>query len=397
MRPGPRVEHRYYRRVTIRAATRCWGLAIVLGTALPVAAQSTPPASPKPPAAPAYESAWSVPLAAPGPVHLAPDGTIVFALDAHQALAAFSITDGRVLWSVADVSPDARLAGGSDRLYVITPLQPERDGQPQVPGRLEALEPKDGHRVWSVEVNANPAVDPVLFTGSIVLATDRQLREFSVADGSLSWQQSFDAAVTAVAANGERIFVGLANRSVRSFDRKTHAPVMELRLEATATTLVLAERRLFIGGDDGSLSAYRNDRPDSLLWRVQRVEAVGRPVVDDRHVYVAEFDATARAYDVGNGTEHWRLRLASRPRAGVQIAAGWVYFPLLSGAIAVAPARTRSGQPSSVIPFGSAEEANDFRQQWSSITTDGRMLVRVTRPDSHPAWTLTAATRKDGS
>src|SRR6185295_15495297 len=160
MRPGPRVEHRYYRRVTIRAATRCWGLAIVLGTALPVAAQSTPPASPKPPAAPAYESAWTAPLGAPRPAHLAPDGTIVFALDAKQALAAFSITDGHALWSVADVSPDARLAGGGDRLYVITPVRPERDGQPQVPGRLEALEPTDGHRVWSVDVNANPAVDP---------------------------------------------------------------------------------------------------------------------------------------------------------------------------------------------------------------------------------------------
>jgi outer membrane protein assembly factor BamB len=266
-----------------------------------------------------------------------------------------------------------------------------------VPGRLDVLESKDGHRVWTVEVNANPSVDPVLLASSILLASDRQLREYSAADGSLSWQQSFDAAVTAVAASGERIFVALANRSVRTFDRKTHAPAMEMRLEATATVLVLAERRLFACGDDGSLSAYRNDRPDSLLWRVQRVMPIGRPVVDDRHVYVAEGDATARAYDVGNGTERWRLRLASRPRAGVQIAAGWVYFPMLSGAIAVAPARTRNGQPSSVIPFGSAEAANDFRQRWSGVTADGRMLVRVTSPASHPAWTLTAATRKDGS
>jgi outer membrane protein assembly factor BamB len=365
-----------------------------LGTALPLQAQSTPPASPPPPATPAYEAAWKKSLGAAAPILLVADGSMLLGLDTNRALAAFAADDGRELWTVPDVAPDIRLASAPGRVYVITPVQPEHDGQPQKPGRLEALDAKAGRRLWAADFDPG-AVDPIVSAQSILLAGDRQIKEYAAGDGSVVWEQSFDAVVTALASSSTHLFVALANQTVRSIDRRTHAVATETHLDAGATTLVLADSRLFVCGEDGSLSAYRPDRSDGFLWRVNRVEPIGRPVVDEHRIYVAQFDNTGRAYDVGNGTERWRLRLESRPLAGVQIAAGSVYFPLLSGALAVASAEARNGQPSSIITFESAEDRRDIRQQWSSLTPDARRLFRLTRPSTHPDWTLTAATRKD--
>jgi len=382
--------------VTFSAATRCWGLALALGTALPAADQSAPPTSPKAPATPAYDHAWSAPIESPGQIHVASDGTLVFALDGKHGLRAFTVDDGRIVWTMKGVTAEARLAGGGGLLFVATPPRPEADSQVQTPGRLDAVAQIDGRLVWTARVDVTAAVDPVVLSGSVILAADRELREYSSRDGSVAWQQTFDAPPVALADDDGRLFVALANNTLLSLDEKTHARMFETALESAAVALVAAEGRVFVSDTEGSLVAYRQDRAGSFLWRVRRAEVIGRPAVDERHVYVAQFDNTARAYDVGNGTERWRLRLDTRPLPGVQIAVGWVFFPLLSGSVASATAVTRTGQPSGEIPLAAPEASGDQRLHASRMTRDGRVIARISRPSSHPAWTLTVAKRKDG-
>jgi hypothetical protein len=117
--------------------------------------------------------------------------------------------------------------------------------------------------------------------------------------------------------------------------------------------------------------------------------------VDDAHVYVAQFDNTARAYDTGNGTERWRLRLGSRPRPGIQIAGAQMFIPLLTAPMATCLAR--AGLPSGQIPLfapAGAPASPDERLEASGVTADGALVFRVTRPSSHTAWTLTAVRRR---
>src|SRR5262249_38122278 len=156
----------------------------------------------------------------------------------------FAAEDGRVLWSVPDVIADVRISSAGGRLYILTPVQPEHDGQPQKPGRLDALDARDGHRLWTVELESNPTAEPLTLTNSILIAGERQLRELAGADGSVTWQQPFGAAVTALATNDEHLFVALANQTLISIDRKTHARATETHLESGATTLVASGKRL---------------------------------------------------------------------------------------------------------------------------------------------------------
>jgi outer membrane protein assembly factor BamB len=368
-----------------------------LGTVVPLAGQTKPTPSQKtPPALPVYEYAWKADLGASGPIELAVGTSMAFAAGGDNALAAFAIADGRRVWTATDVGPAARLLAAGGLLFVVTPSHLDALGR-TVASRLDALGQSDGHPVWKIESLPDPVIGPVVRGNMLFLATGAEIRAYFAYDGFVSWRATLDAAAVALAGDGERLFVALDDRALLSIDTNTRAVSWRTVIERRVTYLVAANRRVFVCGDDGALYAYRQDRRGPAIWRVARTDAVGPPAVDDRHVYVAQFDNTARAYDAGNGTERWRLRLGSRPEAGVRVAGAHVFIPLLSGAMATSIAR--AGQPSSEIPLstpaGDPAPANT-RLGASGLSSDAGLIFRVTRPAEYTAWTLTAVKRKEG-
>jgi outer membrane protein assembly factor BamB len=356
-----------------------------LGTAVPAASQSTPPASPKPPAIPAYEHAWSAPLGSPDPSELIVDGDVVL-VSAGDGLTAFDSETGKRSWRV-DLEHTAMLASGDGAVFVT------------MPGRLDALEKSDGRRRWTAALPNGDITGLIVVQGAVIVTAGLELRAYASGEGTQLWQETFAAATAALAADAGKIFVGLVNHHLVTLNME-HVRLSDVELDTGPVQIVAAQERVLVCGSDGALYLHRQNRQNSLIWRVQRVVPVGRPVIDDRHVYVAQFDNTARAYAFSNGTERWRLRLDARPVAGVQIAGANVFFPLLTGAVAIATAKAKTGQPSGVIPVVSASgdaAAAASRLELSALTPDARLLFRVIRPASHRDWSLLAVRLKPAS
>ena len=390
----PRDEHRYYRRVTTRAATRCWGLALALGTAVPLAGQTTPSPSPKPPALPEYEFAWQADLGSSGPISIAVGTSMVFVAGGDEPLVAFTTGEGRKAWTATTAGAGATLTAAAGLLCAVTPSRTDDQGRRQA-GRLDVLDQADGRAKWAIDALSDPIVGPVVERDTLIVANGADLRAYSAHDGFLSWRTALDAPAVALAADGGALFVALADRTLLRLDIASHAVSWRTSLESAATAIVAANRKVFVCAEDGALWAYHQERRGPPIWHVARTEAVGAPAVDHGRVYVAQFDNTARAYDAGNGTERWRVRLGSLPRDGVQVAGPHVFIPLLSGAMATCVAR--AGRPSGEIllsaPAGD-QASTDRRLAASALTPDASLIFRVSRPSGYTAWTLTAVRRK---
>jgi len=317
-----------------------------------------------------------------------------FATSSEEGLVALAVDDGHQVWTRKDVTPAATLTVLGDLLFVLAQGRQDSGGD-RVTGRMDVINQADGRSAWTLDALPDPVVGPVVRGDAVFLATGTDLRAYAAHGGSMSWHVALEARPLALAADGDRLFAALENRSLVSFDAASGASLWRMPLEGDAAALTAAEGRVFVCAKDGTLTAYRGQEAAPPIWQVRRVEAVGVPAAAGGRLFVAQFDNTARAYDAGNGTERWRVRLGSRPRPGVRVAGPQVFVPLLSGAMTACLAR--DGQSSDQIPLlapGGAAAPLNRRLEAGGVSADGAWIFRVTRPTSHTAWTLTAVRRK---
>ena len=252
-------------------------------------------------------------------------------------LVARSLDTGEVRWN-ASLSPAGTPATGDHLLFVSSS------------GKLTALDEMTGAIKWQ-DALPSPVSAPLWRAGWLIVAADRELRAYRGVDGTRLWSLPLPAAVTnAPVIDGDSLFVTLADRSLVAVDIKQPAVTWTVPLEATAGPLLAANGLVYFGGDDGNVYAYRQSSANRPEWVYRaRTGTLGAPIADEKHVYVALLNNTARALDAHNGSMRWAIELPARPTLGMALGLDKLVVPLLSGEIAVCTFRPGGLRPTTRI------------------------------------------------
>jgi outer membrane protein assembly factor BamB len=171
-----------------------------------------------------------------------------------ENLASVASTEG-TLPAMSDIQGE--MAYDGKRLYVASHS-----------GRLAAIEPRAGQRVW--ETDAGGTVMPWV-AGNIlfVLTIENQLAALNAEDGRVRWavdlerytdpQDRTDPVIwTAPVLAGNKLWIANSLGELRSYDPRTGKPVDNLSASSPVfVPLLAANRTLYVLSDDGTLTAYR--------------------------------------------------------------------------------------------------------------------------------------------
>ena len=368
-------------RVLSIAATTSWGVVVGLSLFLPQTPVPAPTPSPQVPAkaagpAPAFETAWTADVADVEAPQMAASADAVFVAGA-RGVRAFSAADGSALWTspLAVASP---IAVGHGQLFVYAD------------GALQALDQRTGAVRWFSKVEA-PAGGITVVAKDLVMDTGAVLRAWA-GDGTVRWQIALTApASTPAVAEGDRLFVALADQTLLAVRAADGAALWQHPLPAPASGLVAAGDRLYLGGADGAVYAFPQDGGEDPAWRFEvRAAIVGAPAVDDRCVYVALMDNTVRAFRRRSGNLCWLEQIQMRPAAGpVMIGATELAILTATGTLIALDRRTGAIVGAPVTPGAGAEGAS--RLLAAAVGHDGSILVLTIATGGQP--TLTALRR----
>ncbi len=397
---------RYYKRVPHVAATRCWGVILCVGLALPVVAQqttttgqtvpppattpaaqaptqtpptqtpaatpsptpqATPAATPAAPTGPAYTFKWRQALGDKGPIAIVANEKMIVAIGGTPPIAARSIEDGEPLWQQSTVAA-ARAAIGDHLVFV-----PSTDG-------LVALDENTGAIAWHDTLTA-PVSAPVWRAGWLVVAGDRELRAYRATDGTKLWSVQLPSRVSnEPVIDGDRVFLTLTDRLLIAVDIKKGAVEWSVALDSEPGPLLAANGLVYFGAADERLYAYPQERAQRPSWGFPgRSAVVSTPVADTRHVYITLLDNTVRALDARSGSMRWQHPVAARAASTLLLGPDVLAVPLASGDIVTCTPRI--GAPYGNVAFVPPPDAPPgffSRVESSAATTDLKRIFLAT-------------------
>lgn len=351
-RPRPAWEHRYYKRVSRTAHTRCWGWALAIGLLLPAASLAQQPAgqivpalptttlSPPPPAtstAPGATGAAAPAKPAPPPytvlwkdtaiggdlsLHVVATPTVVVTGGSTTPLQARRRESGEVLWT-SEAAGWRSLAEADGLVLAVGPHD------------IEAVDAATGAARWTRALEAGSA-RLVVDRGWLFLTNARTLMACRVIDGSVVWQIDLGAEIVTAPALGAAVVVaGLASAELAAVDLKTGTLVWRAPAAAPPDTLAVTDSRVFAGFARGMACAHHlTDGGQAWCFDFQ-IPLVGAPVADAKNVALALYDNTLRTLSSGSGALIRRDRLGARPAEGLIKAGPSLVVPLATGELAV--------------------------------------------------------------
>jgi len=152
--------------------------------------------------------------------------------------------------------------------------------------------------------------------GWVILAEAGKLAALRAADGARIWQQDSGEVVQRPSIDGGRLFVALQAGRLLALDLESGERVWDRQMAASPTEPLAIGDRVYIGDDSKQffcLKAQDGER-DFVLNIGYRT--LGRPDVDDAHLYITGVDNTLRAYDRVNGAQRWKQGVTFRPITG---------------------------------------------------------------------------------
>jgi outer membrane protein assembly factor BamB len=234
-----------------------------------------------------------------------------------------------------------------DRLYVGT-----RDG------RLLAIDPKDGTRLWAFAAGDTISSTSLLASGRVYFGSfDGNVYALDAATGALIWKQATGAAVTSTPARyGDLVIVGSRSYDLFAFDGATGKVAWKTYywyswVESPGTVLGTS---IYTGSSDAAKVFALDAASGRRLWDFDiGGSAWGQPAVTETRIfagaagvlnYLVPHRATALALDRATGRPVWRHPIP--PPAGAESAAtayGFagspalgdelVYFPCIDGRV----------------------------------------------------------------
>lgn len=294
-------------------------------------------------------------------------------------MTAHALADGKVAWTLTGefVAPPAL----TDAVAVVSTSS----------GLLTAVDVAAGREIWRVELGA--ATTGVVTHGAEVLVTaGPEIRGYRFEDGGLAWRLPLSAkARTPIAIAGTRAVVALEDQSLAYVDLASHTLAGRIVLDVTPIRLLLAEDRVFVGAENGGLSALSLPGGRVMWTQSPKARLEGTPILDKSIVYFTRLDNNVWALRAGSGSAQWHCDLPSRPKSGARLVGLRLFVPLENGEVAYCA--TRDGRFGGTIPLPkpATEFAADRRLDAGAISADGNLIVRATADYTAPARALVAS------
>jgi outer membrane protein assembly factor BamB len=242
-------------------------------------------------------------MGAPPVVDPAFDDALFFAAIKTKAIGAWKIADGQPVWAVPDITAVQPLVADSGRLYAVL------DGEVAT---FDAASGKPGWRLPSGPVTAAP----VAKAGWLILAVDAgEVHALRGETGEKVWQAKLGAPIKArPVIVGDRLYVAPQNNQLVAFDLVSGRQLWSQDFEEAVTALAAQDQRVFAGT---SRMFYGLDHAGHVKWK-RRIgaEVIGQPVTDATGVYAAFTDNTLMAFGTNKGDLLWRAPLTYRPISG---------------------------------------------------------------------------------
>jgi outer membrane protein assembly factor BamB len=257
--------------------------------------------------------AWSVELSAdPSTVPLVAGDRIVVALES-GTLSAHRLTDGVEIWK-AGRKAEQPMSVDDGRLIVA--------GDDSV----SAIATADGKEIWKIP-SGKLTAPPLVRGGWVILAEAGKLSARRAADGAQIWEQETGAVIQRPAIDGGRLFVPTQEGRLIALDLESGKLVWTYQLPASPTEPLAIGDRVYVG-DSKEFFCLNADSGEREFVLDLGFRTLGRPDVDDAHLYLTGVDNTLRAYDRVNGAQRWKQGVTFRPIAGPMVVGSHV---LLAG------------------------------------------------------------------
>jgi len=322
-----------YRPGTTRC---CSAIALALFSSCAIAARK-PSSAPRPffPARTVWTLALNNALTAP-PAFSGANG--YFPIEGDR-LVAYDLASGRQLWIVS-ASIRSAPATGDGLIFV------------DQPGAIAAVRESDGGVQWSLPYDERLAVPLVWDNGWLIAAdTSGAVVAFRGTDGRLIWRRDIGAQIHAPPAlAADRVYVPSADGRLIALQVETGAPVWEHRLGGPPNDILALDERVYVGANDNFLYCVAAAKGD-ILWRWPTgADVIGKPAIDEVHVYFVSLDNVLRSLDRKSGAQIWKRALPLRPTAGPLVVGNAVVVTGLGPAPRAFLAK--DGSPAPDLPAG---------------------------------------------
>lgn len=209
---------------------------------------------------------------------VAADDDMVYFISADQTLYAAAATTGLLLWRM-------RLSG---TLYALSPVVADRNVYVAASNVLYVLQARSGRQLWARTLPDDIVTEPVAGNGMVyVLTRDGRVWAFDNT-GKLLWNTKEPVFTNQVVASptlaGNVLIIGTTRGGIYALDASNGAVLWKYLLQSSSSTPerptftditappVVAYGTLYIVSDDGSLTAFRADAPDSISPTVTELE-----------------------------------------------------------------------------------------------------------------------------
>lgn len=195
---------------------------------------------------------------------------MVYFISADQTLYAAAAATGMMLWRL-------RLTG---TLYALSPVVADRNVYVVASNVLYALQARSGRQLWARTLPDDIVAEPVAGNGMVyVLTRDGRVWSFDNT-GKLLWSTKEPVFTSPILAPptlaGNVLIIGTARGGIYALDASNGSILWKYLLQSSSSTPerptftditappVVTNNTLYVVSDDGSLTAFRADAPDSI-------------------------------------------------------------------------------------------------------------------------------------
>ncbi len=211
-----------------------------------------------------------------GAVAVADD--MVYFISADQTLYAAAAATGLLLWRT-------RLPG---TLYALSPVVADRNVYVVASNALQVLQARSGRQLWARTLPDDIVTEPVAGNGMVyVLTRDGRVWAFDNT-GKLLWNSKepvfTNQPVAPPTLAGNVLIIGTTRGGIYALDASNGAVLWKYLLQSSSSTPerpsftditappVVANGTLYVVSDDGSLTTFRADAPDSIPPTITELE-----------------------------------------------------------------------------------------------------------------------------
>jgi outer membrane protein assembly factor BamB len=252
------------------------------------------------------EVVWSQSLAAPPAVWPAYDDTTAYLPLKTKALVAVALNDGKVRWSLDDVTVTAPPVADGSRLYLV--------GE----GTLEARQTATGESIWRVPTTGVVSAPLVAQAGWLIVALDNgDLKALKGESGEVVWELALGGIVrTEPLIVGDRLYIAPEGSLLMALDLVSGKTIWERDLGSKAISVAAHGNRI-VAGTVSRMFFGLDERRGDIKWR-WRIggDVVGRPAFNDDMVFVITLSNEMRGFKLNDGGQKWRQPLDFRALGG---------------------------------------------------------------------------------